>query len=110
MAQGFALPQPTKKTSHSLHQNQVTEIEDLQTSLLSYCEDIPDPRVQRTRKHLLKDILVIAILAVRELHEKRIPVNMKDLQCQKELFSNNRGAFKNTTRAESPRFSKRCLH
>jgi hypothetical protein len=31
---------------------------------LSYVQDIPDPRVSRTQKHLLIDILVIAILAV----------------------------------------------
>jgi hypothetical protein len=31
---------------------------------LTYLQDIPDPRVSRTQKHLLTDILVIAILAV----------------------------------------------
>jgi hypothetical protein len=33
-------------------------------SLSGYFADIKDPRVARTQKHLLKDILVIAILAV----------------------------------------------
>jgi len=28
-----------------------------------YFDDIPDPRVDRTKQHLLKDILVITILA-----------------------------------------------
>ncbi|MGV2389713.1 MAG UNVERIFIED_CONTAM: transposase family protein [Microcystis novacekii LVE1205-3] len=31
---------------------------------MNYVQDIPDPRVSRTQKHLLTDILVIAILAV----------------------------------------------
>nr|WP_304598359.1 ISAs1 family transposase [Microcystis sp. 0824] len=31
---------------------------------MTYLQDIPDPRVSRTQKHLLTDILVIAILAV----------------------------------------------
>lgn len=31
---------------------------------MNYVAEIPDPRVQRTQKHLLKDILVISILAV----------------------------------------------
>ena len=31
---------------------------------MNYVAELPDPRVQRTQKHLLKDILVISILAV----------------------------------------------
>ncbi len=31
---------------------------------MNYVAELPDPRVQRTKKHLLKDILVISILAV----------------------------------------------
>ena len=31
---------------------------------MNYVTDIKDPRVKRTKKHLFKDILVIAILAV----------------------------------------------
>ena len=42
----------------------LTPISPIQADLSSYFPDIPDPRVNRTKKHLLKDILVIAILAV----------------------------------------------
>ena len=34
------------------------------TAPSTYFDDIPDPRVDRTKQHLLKDILVITILAV----------------------------------------------
>jgi hypothetical protein len=37
--------------------------EHLQACLSTYFDDIPDPRVDRTKQHLLKDILVITILA-----------------------------------------------
>ncbi|WP_445242764.1 transposase family protein [Microcoleus sp. S28C3] len=33
------------------------------TAPSTYFDDIPDPRVDRTKQHLLKDILVITILA-----------------------------------------------
>ena len=36
-------------------------MQKLQGSLSSYFDDVPDPRVNRTKRHLLKDILVIAI-------------------------------------------------
>ena len=39
-------------------------MEDLQAGFSNYFDDVPDPRVERTKHHLLKDILVIALLAV----------------------------------------------
>ena len=43
---------------------QITPIAEIQANLFHYFSAIKDPRVTRTKKHLLKDILVIAILAV----------------------------------------------
>ena len=42
---------------------QPISLEHLQGCLSTYFDDIPDPRVDRTKQHLLKDILVITILA-----------------------------------------------
>lgn len=43
---------------------QLSPINEIQANLLAYVQELPDPRVSRTKKHLLTDILVIAILAV----------------------------------------------
>ncbi|MGJ5672622.1 MAG: ISAs1 family transposase [Nostochopsis sp.] len=43
---------------------EVADIECIQKSLVQHFQDIKDPRVERTKKHQLTDILVIAILAV----------------------------------------------
>jgi predicted transposase YbfD/YdcC len=66
MAQGFASDKFTKKSAKSapLNKPQPISIEDLQTGFSTYFNDVPDPRVDRTKQHLLKDILVIALLAV----------------------------------------------
>ena len=64
MGKGFAQPKPEKKLGSSSHSSPVTSINKLTTNLINHFEDIPDPRTPRTKKHLLKDILVIAILAV----------------------------------------------
>ncbi|WP_375293965.1 transposase family protein [Oscillatoria sp. HE19RPO] len=32
--------------------------------LPNYFDDLPDPRVDRTKHHLLKDIIVIALLSI----------------------------------------------
>ena len=63
MGKGFApiKAQPKKPAAHSA---KLTPISQRQTDLSSYFNEIKDPRVKRTKKHLLKDILVIAILAV----------------------------------------------
>ena len=63
MGKGFALlkAQPEKPLAKSA---KLTPISQIQADLSSYFHDLKDPRVNRTKKHLLKDILVIAILAV----------------------------------------------
>ncbi len=43
---------------------QVTSLGNIQQSLVEYFGGIKDPRVERTKKHQLTDILVIAILAI----------------------------------------------
>lgn len=64
MEKGFAPVAPTKKSSPPINRPQPISVEHLQESLSTYFDDIPDPRVDRTKQHLLKDILVITILAV----------------------------------------------
>ena len=63
MGKGFApvKAKPAKPLAKSV---KLTPISQIQADLSSYFNDIKDPRVKRTKKHLLKDILVIAILAV----------------------------------------------
>ena len=63
MGKGFApvKAQPEKTLAKSA---KITPISQIQADLSSYFNEIKDPRVNRTKKHLLKDILVIAILAV----------------------------------------------
>ncbi|ODH02464.1 transposase [Nostoc sp. KVJ20] len=53
-----------KSNPHQLKPKEVASIETIQQSLLENFGDIKDPRVERTKKHQLTDILVIAILAV----------------------------------------------
>ena len=48
-------------------ERKLTEVADIgciQKSLVQHFQEIKDPRVERTKKHQLTDILVIAILAV----------------------------------------------
>lgn len=63
MGKGFA-PVKAKPEKSLVKSVKLTPISQIQSDLLSYFNDIKDPRVNRTKKHLLKDILVIAILAV----------------------------------------------
>ena len=63
MGLGFA-PVKYEKEKLRTKRHNLTPIDEIQTNLSSYFTDIKDPRVSRTKKHLLKDILVIAILAV----------------------------------------------
>ncbi len=63
MALGFASAQ-AEPAKQSAKQVKLTPIAEIQANLSSYFSEIKDPRVTRTKKHLLKDILVIAILAV----------------------------------------------
>ncbi len=63
MGKGFTSVkvQPEKPAAKNA---KLTSISQIQADLSSYFNDLKDPRVNRTKKHLLKDILVIAILAV----------------------------------------------
>ena len=63
MGLGFA-PVKSEKEKPLVKKTKLTPINEIQTNLSSYFADIRDPRVSRTKKHLLQDILVIAILAV----------------------------------------------
>ena len=64
MAKGFAPVFKPEKEKLLTTRPQLTPINEIQANLLGYIQEIPDPRGPRTKKHLLKDILVIAILAV----------------------------------------------
>ena len=63
MGLGFA-PVKSEKEKPWTKRPKLTPIDEIQNNLSSYFEEIRDPRVPRTKKHLLKDILVIAILAI----------------------------------------------
>lgn len=66
MSEGFETKSAKAKES-SRHQRKPIEIASIgaiQQSLVEHFSDIKDPRVERTKKHQLADILVIAILAV----------------------------------------------
>ena len=63
MALGFA-PVAAKPAKLPDQTTKLTPIAEIQANLSHYFSEIKDPRVARTKKHLLKDILVIAILAV----------------------------------------------
>ena len=64
MKKGFAPVSPTQKSKKQNNRTQAISIEHLQASLSTYFDNIQDPRVDRTKQHLLKDILIITILAV----------------------------------------------
>jgi len=63
MNQGFAPVVARPKSKQPQNLPQPISMQELQGSLSSYFDDVPDPRVNRTKRHLLKDILVIAILS-----------------------------------------------
>lgn len=63
MGKGFDPVVNEPKSSPELEKSQAISMQHLQASLSTYFDDIPDPRVDRTKQHLLKDILVITILA-----------------------------------------------
>ena len=66
MSQGFETKSANAlKNSSGQHQpKEIADISSIQQSLVEHFADIKDPRVERTKKHQLMDILVIAILAV----------------------------------------------
>ena len=55
---------PQKNIGNQLKTTDIKYLSEINDSLSSFIETIPDPRVQRTQKHIFKDILIIAILAV----------------------------------------------
>jgi hypothetical protein len=66
MSQGFRTESVDAKKSfrNQRKPTEVASIECIQQSLVKHFGDIEDPRVERTKKHQLTDILVIAILAI----------------------------------------------
>ena len=64
MSKGFAPQVQLQKKERSSQLQELKSIEEVQENLLSYIDHIQDPRVARTQKHLLKDIIVIGILAI----------------------------------------------
>ena len=64
MATGFGQVSQSENKSSVATKRQIATIDEIQQSLSGYFADLQDPRVSRSQKHLLKDILVIAILAV----------------------------------------------
>jgi len=61
MKKGFAPVSPTQKSKKQNNRTQPISIEHLQASLSTYFDNIQDPRVDRTKQHSLKDILIITI-------------------------------------------------
>ncbi|NBD17167.1 MAG: ISAs1 family transposase [Cyanobacteria bacterium] len=64
MGKGFAPKKSRAQLTSDSKKKAMTSIETLVSSLSHSFEEVPDPRSQRTQKHRLQDILVIAILAV----------------------------------------------
>ena len=66
MSQGFDNKSAAAHQSFLAHRKptEVADIRCIQQSLVQHFQGIKDPRVERTKKHQLTDILVIAILAV----------------------------------------------
>lgn len=66
MSQGFKIKSVDAKKSSGAVKNPkaVVEIGVIQQSLVKHFGGLKDPRVERTKKHQLTDILVIAILAI----------------------------------------------
>jgi hypothetical protein len=63
MDKGFDRVVNEPKSLATPDRSQPISLAQLQGCLSTYFDDIPDPRVDRTKQHLLKDILVITILA-----------------------------------------------
>jgi hypothetical protein len=66
MSQGFDtnIVNPKQNSRPARKNSAIADIKAIQQNLIKNFENIKDPRVDRTKKHLLTDILVIAILAV----------------------------------------------
>lgn len=66
MSQGFETKSADalQNTRTQRKSKEIVDIASIQQNLVEHFADIKDPRVERTKKHQLTDILVIAILAV----------------------------------------------
>lgn len=66
MNKGFGSQSQTAEcaSKQSNSRQEVASLQEIQAKLCDYVGEIPDPRVTRSQRHLLRDILVIAILAV----------------------------------------------
>jgi hypothetical protein len=66
MSKGFEIESADahKSSCHQRKPKAVADITYIQQSLAEHFCEIKDPRVERTKKHQLTDILVIAILAI----------------------------------------------
>ncbi len=66
MSQGFEMESGNGKKTSGNQQNriEVPEIGAIEQSLVQHFGEIKDLRVERTKKHLLTDILAMAILAI----------------------------------------------
>jgi predicted transposase YbfD/YdcC len=66
MSQGFETKSADGLQNTRSHRKskEIADIASIQQSLVEHFGDIKDPRVERTKKHQLTDILVIAILAI----------------------------------------------
>ena len=61
MASGFKSPKQTIKSSKDLSRAKASALTE---KIVSVFSEIEDPRVERTRVHVLTDILIIGILSV----------------------------------------------
>ncbi|HEY9844751.1 MAG TPA: ISAs1 family transposase, partial [Candidatus Caenarcaniphilales bacterium] len=66
MSEGFETKSadPIENSRRQRKPIEVADIGSIQQSLIEHFSDIKDPRVERTKKHQLTDILVIAVLAI----------------------------------------------
>lgn len=65
MSEGFETKSADIKNTRRQPQSiEIADIGSIQPSLVEQFAEIKDPRVERTKKHQLTDILVIAILAI----------------------------------------------
>jgi len=54
MSKGFAPSKPAENP-RSLNKSKPISMEELQAGFSNYFDDVPEPRVERTKHHLLKD-------------------------------------------------------
>ena len=54
MEKGFARVVNQPKSSPTIERTEPIDLQDLQMGLSTYFNDLPDPRVDRTKQHLLR--------------------------------------------------------